>query len=101
MTNVIFCYNLCLNWRKDGINETNAKLFNIHIRALYAVMLWCLFLALAPHSIIDSGMFLEDYNPLLIVVLIKIVLDTVFFFFKSLPVGPKGMEKQNTKNYHL
>lgn len=101
MTNVIFCYNLCLNWRKDGINETNAKLFNIHIRALYAVMLWCLFLTLAPHSIIDSGMFLEDYNPLLIVVLIKIVLDTVFFFFKSLPVGPKGMEKQNTKNYHL
>lgn len=64
-----------------GLTKTNAKLFNIHIRALYAVMLWCLFLALAPHSIIDSGIFLKDYNPLLIVVLIKIVLDTVVFFF--------------------
>lgn len=64
-----------------GLTRQMQSCFTYTSEHLYAVMLWCLFLTLAPHSIIDSGMFLEDYNPLLIVVLIKIVLDTVFFFF--------------------
>lgn len=96
-TSVIFCYDLGLNWRKGGFKETNEKLFNIHI----SIICCCALVFFSPSLCFSETLgYFEKTNLLLIVVLIKIVLDSVFCFFKS-TMGSKGMEKQATQNYLL